>query len=170
MQVKEMLEYIVKVGVADYLLTDYPFMRNLLGEELVCGKCGKPISKNSGRFINDQRWCGYNTPTCGVVEARPAYLYHMLEAIKLESQEDRVKYVYEVVKLNEGRGKNRQQDGNSCIGCGLPNYQGLCPHCRGAQQAYEKEFGPLFPTSRNDNPCDNCPPECDECYDKETTP
>lgn len=41
-----------------------------------------------------------------------------------------------------------QKNGPSCPGCGLPNYEGLCPHCTGDQQAYEDELVPPFPTSR----------------------
>ncbi len=43
--------------------------------------------------------------------------------------------------------ENKQRDGESCRGCGLPNYQGLCPHCRGDQRAFEDELVPPFPTS-----------------------
>lgn len=43
---------------------------------------------------------------------------------------------------------NRVENGPSCSGCGLPNYRGLCPHCRGDQDAYERELVPPFPTSR----------------------
>jgi len=32
--------------------------------------------------------------------------------------------------------------------CGLPNYQGICPHCRGDRDAYERELVPPFPTTR----------------------
>jgi hypothetical protein len=39
-----------------------------------------------------------------------------------------------------------QKDGSSCPGCGLPNYRGLCPVCRGDEQGYRGElqfaFGP----------------------------
>ena len=42
------------------------------------------------------------------------------------------------------------KDGPSCPGCGLPNYEGLCPHCRGDQDAYERELVPPFPTSRDE--------------------
>lgn len=42
-----------------------------------------------------------------------------------------------------------QQDGPSCPGCGLPNYSGLCPVCRGDEAAYVEELqpflGPWFP-------------------------
>ena len=41
-------------------------------------------------------------------------------------------------------------DGPSCPGCGLPNWSGLCPHCRGDQDEYERELVPPFPTSRPD--------------------
>lgn len=38
------------------------------------------------------------------------------------------------------------RDGASCPGCGLPNYDGLCPVCRGDEQGYVDElqfaFGP----------------------------
>jgi hypothetical protein len=37
--------------------------------------------------------------------------------------------------------------GSSCPGCGLANYDGLCPHCRGDQDAYERELVPPFPSS-----------------------
>ena len=46
--------------------------------------------------------------------------------------------------------KNKQKDGESCRGCGLSNYQGFCPHCRGDQQAYERELVPPFPTTRQE--------------------
>lgn len=36
------------------------------------------------------------------------------------------------------------KDGPSCPGCGLPNYQGLCPHCLGDAAAYEAELVPPF--------------------------
>jgi hypothetical protein len=39
------------------------------------------------------------------------------------------------------------KDGPSCPGCGLANYEGLCPHCRGDQAAYEHELVPPFETS-----------------------
>jgi hypothetical protein len=41
-----------------------------------------------------------------------------------------------------------QKDGASCPGCGLSNYEGLCPHCRGDQDAYERELVPPFQSSR----------------------
>jgi hypothetical protein len=40
-----------------------------------------------------------------------------------------------------------EKDGPSCPGCGLPNYEGLCPHCSGDQDAYERELVPPFETS-----------------------
>lgn len=39
------------------------------------------------------------------------------------------------------------KDGPACPGCGLPNYEGLCPHCRGDQDAYEAELVPPFESS-----------------------
>ena len=39
------------------------------------------------------------------------------------------------------------QDGPFCPGCGLANYCGMCPHCRGDQEAYERELVPPFPSS-----------------------
>lgn len=47
-------------------------------------------------------------------------------------------------------GDERQQDGPSCPGCGLPNYSGLCPWCRGDQDAYEHELVPPFESSRDE--------------------
>lgn len=38
------------------------------------------------------------------------------------------------------------QDGASCPGCGLANYAGSCPHCRGDAEAYESELVPPFPS------------------------
>lgn len=53
-------------------------------------------------------------------------------------------------------GNNRVQDGKSCSGCGLPNYNGLCPHCRGDREEYERELVPPFPSSyEENNPCDS---------------
>lgn len=54
--------------------------------------------------------------------------------------------------MTMGRSVSRphQQDGPSCPGCGLANYSGLCPHCRGDQDAYERELVPPFPSSRWD--------------------
>lgn len=46
--------------------------------------------------------------------------------------------------------KNRIEDGPACSGCGLPNYSGICPHCRGDQQEYERELVPPFPSSLPD--------------------
>lgn len=44
--------------------------------------------------------------------------------------------------------------GESCPGCGLANYQGLCPVCRGDEAAYgdelEPHFGPWSPTQEWD--------------------
>jgi hypothetical protein len=39
------------------------------------------------------------------------------------------------------------KDGPSCPGCGLANYEGLCPHCRGDQDAYKAELVPPFESS-----------------------
>ena len=36
--------------------------------------------------------------------------------------------------------ENKIKDGASCKGCGLPNYQGLCPVCRGDKDAYDREL------------------------------
>jgi hypothetical protein len=36
------------------------------------------------------------------------------------------------------------RDDSSCPGCGLPNYAGLCPVCRGDYPAYEQELQPFF--------------------------
>lgn len=36
------------------------------------------------------------------------------------------------------------KDGAACPGCGLPNYEGLCPVCRGDAEAYERELQPFF--------------------------
>lgn len=47
-----------------------------------------------------------------------------------------------------------QKDGPSCPGCGLSNYEGLCPHCRGDQDAYERELVPPFETSKSER--DTC--------------
>jgi len=41
-------------------------------------------------------------------------------------------------------------DATTCPGCGLPNWSGLCAHCRGDQDEYERELVPPFPTSRPD--------------------
>lgn len=41
------------------------------------------------------------------------------------------------------------KDGPSCPECGLPNYEGLCPHCRGDLDAYEEELVPPFPSERD---------------------
>jgi hypothetical protein len=45
-----------------------------------------------------------------------------------------------------------QEDGPSCPGCGLPNYSGLCPVCRGDESAYVEELQPFFgPWNREDD-------------------
>lgn len=36
------------------------------------------------------------------------------------------------------------RDGASCLGCGLANYEGFCPVCRGDYPAYEQELEPAF--------------------------
>lgn len=46
--------------------------------------------------------------------------------------------------------ESKQKDGSSCPGCGLPNWQGLCPHCRGDQDQYERELVPPFPSTRDE--------------------
>lgn len=40
---------------------------------------------------------------------------------------------------------------NACPGCGLANYDGMCPHCRGDQDAYERELVPPFPSSLDES-------------------
>lgn len=35
-------------------------------------------------------------------------------------------------------------DGPACPGCGLPNYEGLCPVCRGDYPGYVEELQPYF--------------------------
>lgn len=40
-----------------------------------------------------------------------------------------------------------QRDGFYCPGCGLANYEGMCPHCRGDRDAYERELVPPFESS-----------------------
>ena len=37
--------------------------------------------------------------------------------------------------------ENKVEDGPSCQGCGLPNYQGFCPHCRGDKSEWERMWG-----------------------------
>lgn len=41
-----------------------------------------------------------------------------------------------------------------CSGCGLPNYQGLCPVCRGNEQDYMEElhwaFGDYYEGQKED--------------------
>lgn len=39
------------------------------------------------------------------------------------------------------------KDGSYCPGCGLPNYDGLCPHCLGDREGYERELVPPFESS-----------------------
>jgi len=39
------------------------------------------------------------------------------------------------------------KNGPLCPGCGLSNYEGLCPHCRGDQPEYEEKLVPPFETS-----------------------
>jgi hypothetical protein len=41
-------------------------------------------------------------------------------------------------------GEDRPMDGPNCRGCGLPNYSGLCPVCRGDYDAYQRELEPHF--------------------------
>lgn len=33
--------------------------------------------------------------------------------------------------MSASRSNNRVKEGPSCRGCGLPNYEGFCPVCRG---------------------------------------
>jgi hypothetical protein len=37
-----------------------------------------------------------------------------------------------------------QKDGAACPDCGLANYEGLCPVCRGDYPAYVEELEPYF--------------------------
>jgi hypothetical protein len=46
------------------------------------------------------------------------------------------------------------RDGESCPGCGLPNYSGFCPHCTGNQALYEQELAPYFGSSIPEQPQD----------------
>lgn len=41
------------------------------------------------------------------------------------------------------------KDGPACPGCGLPNYEGICPHCSGDVDAYEAELVPPFPSEHD---------------------
>jgi len=43
------------------------------------------------------------------------------------------------------------KDGPACPGCGLPNYEGLCPHCLGDADAYEAELVPPFEPIEEDD-------------------
>ena len=42
------------------------------------------------------------------------------------------------------------RDGPSCPGCGLPNYEGFCPVCRGDEDATRREGLP-YPWSEDDD-------------------
>lgn len=53
------------------------------------------------------------------------------------------------------------KDGPACPDCGLPNYEGLCPHCRGDQDAYEAELVPPFPTSDPQTEMEERCPDCE---------
>lgn len=48
-----------------------------------------------------------------------------------------------------------QCDGKSCPGCGLANYEGLCPVCRGDYPGYVNElewaFGPWYSDAPDPN-------------------
>jgi hypothetical protein len=45
------------------------------------------------------------------------------------------------------------RDGTSCPGCGLPNYEGLCPVCRGDEEATRRENLPYpFPDEPTPQP------------------
>jgi hypothetical protein len=44
---------------------------------------------------------------------------------------------------------NRVKDGPACRGCGLPNYEGLCPVCRGDEDAARREGMP-YPWPEDD--------------------
>ncbi len=46
------------------------------------------------------------------------------------------------------------KDGASCPDCGLANYEGLCPFCRGDEAAYERELVPPFESFREEEPDD----------------
>lgn len=37
--------------------------------------------------------------------------------------------------------ENQVKDGPACRVCGLPNYQGVCPHCRGDEDESRRELG-----------------------------
>jgi hypothetical protein len=43
------------------------------------------------------------------------------------------------------------KDGPACPGCGLPNYEGLCPVCRGDEDAAKREGLP-YPWPEEDLP------------------
>lgn len=42
---------------------------------------------------------------------------------------------------NPSNPSNRVLDGPACHSCGLPNYQGVCPRCRGDIEATRIELG-----------------------------
>ena len=46
------------------------------------------------------------------------------------------------------------KDGSSCPGCGLANYEGMCPVCRGDPEAYEYELVPPFESLEEEEPGD----------------
>jgi hypothetical protein len=52
------------------------------------------------------------------------------------------------------------KDGPSCPGCGLPNYEGLCPVCRGDEAATSREGLPFqWPEPCS---CEGCVAEADD--------
>lgn len=52
--------------------------------------------------------------------------------------------------MKDWQKESMQKDGPTCPGCGLPNWQGICPHCAGDQRRYEEELVPPFPSSLNE--------------------
>lgn len=46
--------------------------------------------------------------------------------------------------------RNQVQDGPSCSGCGLSNYEGLCPHCRGDEAEFNEMMSRRVPPLDDD--------------------
>lgn len=54
---------------------------------------------------------------------------------------------------------------SACPGCGLANYEGLCPVCRGDESAYREELEPFFGPFHSVLRCGECGAELELGHD-----
>ena len=102
--------------------------------------------EDGGRRLVAEGYALPRNPTTGKREVKVMPVSEHEEKLKrLERERDAAKKAgQEALHTAEGM---RHFEAESCPECGLANYEGLCPHCRGDQDAYEHELVPPFESS-----------------------